>query len=47
MKISMLVTISAFLFSACNTVEGAGQDLKSAGQWTTDSAQKVKKKIDE
>lgn len=36
----------SILLAACNTIEGAGEDIKSAGQWTSDSAQKVKKKID-
>lgn len=43
-KIILCVTL--LLLSACNTMEGLGQDIKGAGEWTSDSAQKVKKKID-
>jgi predicted small secreted protein len=41
-----LLALALMALNACNTIEGAGQDIKSAGQWTADSAQKVKKKID-
>ncbi len=32
MKIGLSLIISLFVLSACNTVEGAGKDIKSAGQ---------------
>lgn len=45
-KIILLASILSLL-SACNTIEGLGQDVRGAGEWTSESAQKVKKKIDE
>ena len=45
-KVILLCAGVALILSACNTVNGAGQDLKGAGEWTSDSAQKVKNKID-
>ena len=44
-KLFVLATL--LILAACNTVEGAGEDIKGAGQWTADSAQKVKNKIDQ
>lgn len=41
----MLVTLSGFGLTACNTVKGAGQDIKSAGESISKSADKVKKKM--
>jgi predicted small secreted protein len=31
--------------AACNTIEGAGQDIKKAGEAVSDSAEKVRKKM--
>jgi predicted small secreted protein len=43
----ILIALSfSILLSACNTVQGVGEDIKGAGEWTADSAEKVKKKID-
>ena len=35
------------LLAACNTIQGAGQDIQSAGEGVTDTAKKVKEKIDQ
>ncbi len=46
MKKTMLLLIAAAtLLSACNTINGMGEDAKGAGQWTSDSAEKVKEKM--
>lgn len=46
MKKRMLLCFGlALLLTACNTIQGAGQDIQGAGQWTSDSAQKVKQKM--
>ena len=34
---------ASFLLAACNTVEGAGKDMKSAGDAVSDTAQDAKK----
>jgi predicted small secreted protein len=47
MKTLFVIVSVSLLLSACNTVQGAGQDIKGAGTWTSDSAQKVKKKIED
>lgn len=31
--------------TACNTIEGAGQDIKKAGQAVSESAEEVRKKM--
>lgn len=36
--LSLALAASALLVSACNTVEGAGKDLKSAGDAVEDAA---------
>ena len=36
---SALAILSAFVLSACETVEGAGRDIESAGEAVTDAAQ--------
>ncbi|SPH23657.1 hypothetical protein DEA8626_02723 [Defluviimonas aquaemixtae] len=36
---SALVVLSAFVLSACETVEGAGRDIESAGEAVTGAAQ--------
>lgn len=40
---SILVAV-AFLTSACNTMQGAGQDMQAAGKKLEDSAEKNKPK---
>ena len=47
MKKTIVIFLSLVALAACNTIQGAGQDIKGAGEWTSESAQKVKKKIDE
>lgn len=46
MKQLIIILPFLALLSACNTIEGAGEDIKGAGEWTAESAQKVKRKID-
>jgi len=46
-KTLLFLLAAAALLSACNTVNGMGEDIKGAGEWTSDSAQKVKHKIDQ
>jgi predicted small secreted protein len=42
-KLIVLAALAASLaVSACNTVEGAGKDVSSAGQAVTDTAQDAK-----
>ncbi|MBI1198794.1 MAG: entericidin A/B family lipoprotein [Phenylobacterium sp.] len=42
-KIIVLAALAASLaVSACNTVSGAGRDMKSAGQAVTDTAEDAK-----
>jgi len=43
-KMIILVSMT-LLLSACNTFEGVGKDVESAGQWTADTAYKTKEKI--
>jgi len=38
--IMLLVVSSAFLFSACNTVKGMGQDIQKAGEKIEGAAKK-------
>lgn len=45
MKIVLVSLGLALLLAACNTMEGLGQDVKGAGEWTSESAQKVKNKM--
>jgi predicted small secreted protein len=47
MKKSMLLLVIMAALAACNTIHGAGQDIQGAGEWTSDSAQKVKQKIEQ
>lgn len=37
-----LITLSVLSLAACNTIEGVGYDLKSAGEAMSKSAQKVR-----
>lgn len=43
----LMLLALGYALAACNTIQGAGEDIKGAGQWTANSAQKVKKKIEE
>jgi len=47
MKNIVLLASVLALLAACNTIQGVGEDVKGAGEWTAESAQKVKRKIDE
>jgi predicted small secreted protein len=38
LRLSMIGLIAALALAACNTVEGAGKDLKRAGQWIEEKA---------
>lgn len=40
--VEMLVVTSALLISACNTVEGVGRDVSSAGDTVANTADKSK-----
>ena len=42
---TLLFIASLSLLSACNTVEGMGQDIRKAGETISDSADKTKKKM--
>jgi len=43
MKKSLVLTLSLLAFlSACNTIQGAGQDIKDAGQGISSAAEKTK-----
>ena len=44
-KMIPFLIVTSVLLGACNTVEGAGQDIKSAGTAVSNSAEKVKEKI--
>tara|TARA_Y100000588_G_scaffold270424_1_gene285966 strand:- start:72 stop:242 length:171 start_codon:yes stop_codon:yes gene_type:complete len=41
MTAAVLVLIAAFGLSACNTVDGAGQDIEAAGDGISDAAKDV------
>ncbi|GAB0117376.1 hypothetical protein [Acidisoma sp. 7E03] len=41
----LMLAGAAISLSACNTVAGAGQDVKNTGQATTDAAQSVQQKM--
>ena len=45
MKLAALAVLAGFVLgiSACNTVEGAGKDVKAAGQGIENAADKTKK----
>ncbi len=43
---SALLALSLVVLAACNTIEGAGEDIKGAGEWTAESARKVQKEIE-
>lgn len=41
--VTAVVLVAGLALAACNTVEGAGKDIKSAGNAIEDTAQDVKK----
>lgn len=43
--LGLLLAGAAISLSACNTVAGAGQDVKNTGQATTNAAQDVQQKM--
>ncbi|HTI02601.1 MAG TPA: entericidin A/B family lipoprotein [Acidisoma sp.] len=43
--IGLLLAGAAISLSACNTVAGAGQDVKNTGQATTNAADNVQQKM--
>jgi len=43
--IGLLLAGAAISLSACNTVAGAGQDVKNTGQATTNAADSVQQKM--
>lgn len=43
MKVCVLSFIALFTLAACNTVEGAGKDIKAAGSKIESTANKTKK----
>jgi entericidin B len=46
MKKMLILSVSLLsLLSACNTIEGVGQDLSAAGAGVANTAQKTKEKI--
>jgi entericidin B len=45
--LAMLLATATIALSACNTIEGAGQDLKAGGEAISKTANDVKKKIEE
>jgi predicted small secreted protein len=42
LALGLFLTFSASLLSGCNTVKGAGQDIKSAGQAIEKTAEEAK-----
>lgn len=44
-KLILLALASAFVLSACNTIAGAGQDVKAGGQAVTNAAHDVKQSM--
>ncbi len=45
MRWIVLAVLGALALSGCNTVEGVGEDVQSAGQAIEDGAEKTKKAI--
>lgn len=43
--IAILAAAAAFLLGACNTIEGAGKDIKAGGEAVQDTAKDVKGKM--
>jgi entericidin B len=43
--IAIFLTATAFLLGACNTIEGAGKDIKAGGEKVQDTAKDVKGKM--
>lgn len=45
MRTTLILTGLVLLLSACNTLEGIGRDMRSAGEGIADGAGAVKEKI--
>ncbi len=46
MKKMLIISLTALsLLSACNTIQGVGQDLSAAGEGVAHTAEKTKEKI--
>lgn len=43
----MIALGTSLVLSACNTIEGMGEDIENAGESISDGASKVKKKIND
>lgn len=43
--IAMLLAASVFALGGCNTIEGAGKDVKAGGEKIEETAKDVKEKI--
>jgi predicted small secreted protein len=46
-KTVLILFCLPLLLSACNTIEGMGRDVRNAGEGISDSATKVKEKINQ
>ena len=46
MRILIPIILAATALAGCNTVEGVGRDVQSAGEVVEDGAKKVKKALD-
>ena len=42
----MILVCVALILTACNTIQGAGEDIQGAGTWTANTAAKTKQKIE-
>jgi entericidin B len=42
---ALLAVVGSMAVSACNTVEGAGEDVQKGGQVISDTAEETKKKL--
>lgn len=45
MKYLLSLLLMTQLITACNTIEGLGQDVRQAGEWTAGSARDVKEEL--
>lgn len=45
MKKTAVILLSLLALAACNTIEGAGEDIQKAGSWTSQKANQVQKKM--
>jgi predicted small secreted protein len=46
MKKILVLTLLALSLTACNTIQGMGEDLRGAGQGISNTSVKAKEKID-